>query len=164
MVALTLRLQAESTGLYLAHCFWLNKTGNSFQNSLKIRGSGGLWLVGKDGSGGEGTANAVEGCLIKGFTKSCTGCCSKLGRRFFAQILNSSQILSQGLCLEWMAAVLALFLSIYWRMDMHSDFMLLCSAGFGQTVGSAVGKNLSWMVGALYERKKTLNLALSVPF
>lgn len=51
VAALTPELQAEPTGFHLAHCFWLNKTGNSFQNSLKSRGSGGLWLAGKVGRG-----------------------------------------------------------------------------------------------------------------
>lgn len=161
VAALTWRPQAESTELYLAHCFRLSKTGKSFWNSLKSRGSGGLWLIGKDGSGGEGAVDAVEGCLVEEFSKSCSECCSKLRRRSLAQILSWYQMWSQELCLQWMAGVRGPFLSIYWCMHMHSAFMLLCSAGFHQTVESTVDENLRWMVGVFRER--TPNLILSVP-
>lgn len=88
---------------------------------------------------GEGAVYVVEECL-RGFTKCCSECCSKVRRSSLARILSLSQVWSQGLCLQWMAVVLAP--SPSW-MHMHLYFMLLCSAGFGQTVGSSAGKYLS---------------------
>jgi len=61
------------------------------------------------------------------------------------------------------AGVLAAALSVHWCVQVHLDSVSLCSAGFGQTVGSAVDKNLGCMVGVLSERQKTPSLALSVP-
>lgn len=48
--------------------------------------------MGKDGSGGESAVDAVEACLVEGFSKSYSECCSKLRRRSLAQILSRSQI------------------------------------------------------------------------
>lgn len=56
---------------------------------------------------GEWAVYVVGRCLMKGFTKCFSECCSKVRRSFLAHILSLSQVWSQGLCLQWMAGVLA---------------------------------------------------------
>lgn len=143
VAALTPGLPAESAGLCLAHCTLLSKTGNS--KAFKTARRAGLQVP---VASGEGAVCGVEGCLMKGFTKCFPECCRKVRRSSLAQILSLSQVWSQGLCLQWMAGVLAP--SPSW-MPMQLYFVLLCSAGFGQTVGSSGGENLQNLVITLSE-------------